>query len=57
MEYIVNGAIDMFATLLILFIVLSIIEAPEIWQLLLYIVLSPLWLFYKLLKYPIQEKK
>ena len=55
-EILVDG-INTFTTLLIVFIVVSIIDYPEIWQLLIYIVLSPLWLLYKLLKYPIQEKK
>lgn len=51
MEILVNGVQYMFATLFVLFIVVSIIEYPGLWQMLLYIALSPLWLVYKLLKY------
>ena len=63
MEYMVSVGVGLFTTWIAIAIVVSLIEYPEIWQLLLYIVLSPLWLiykllwlFYKLLKYPIQEK-
>ena len=55
MEILVNGFLYMFITLAVAALVISLIEYPEIWTMLLLIVLSPLWLLYKLLKYPIQE--
>ena len=56
MEILVNGFLYMFITLAVAALVISLIEYPEIWTMSLLIVLSPLWLLYKLLKYPIQEK-
>ena len=55
MEILVNGFLYMFITLAVAALVISLIEYPEIWTMLLLIVLSPLWLLYKLLKYPIKD--
>lgn len=51
MEYMVTVGSGLFITWLAIAIVISLVEYPGIWQLLLYIALSPLWLVYKLLKY------
>jgi len=63
MEYMVTVGVGLFITWIAIAIVISLVEYPEIWQMLLIVALSPLWLvykllwlFYKLFKYPIQEK-
>ena len=51
MEYMVTVGVGLFITWIAIAIVISLVEYPEIWQMLLIVALSPLWLVYKLLKY------
>ena len=51
MEYFVIAAEGIFITLALVAIVVSLIEHTEIWYVLMYIVMAPVWLLSKLLTY------
>ena len=51
MEYFVIGVESIFITLTLVALVISVIEHTEIWYVLMYIVIAPVWLLSKLLTY------
>ena len=51
MEYFVLASEGIFITLAVIALVVSLIEHQEVWYVLMYIILAPVWLLSKLLTY------